>query len=244
MPSNTGNYLDDYVEAYDDTFPYALDNRLILNWYPNRILRKRRGGSLLELGIGHGYSSSVFTPHFSRHTIVEGSQDIIDSFQQRHPNSTIDIVHAFFEDYTPETTYDVIVMGFVLEHVEDPAAVVSRYARFLADGGSLYITVPNAMALHRRIGRAAGLLPDYFDLSDADRALGHRRTFSLETLRSLIENNGLHVAYTEGLLLKPFTTVQVQSLNLSEDIYQAMLHVGIEYPELSVALMVEARTTP
>lgn len=244
MPTNTGNYLDNYLEAYDDTFPYALDNRLILNWYPNRILRKRAGGSLLELGIGHGYSSAVFTPHFSRHTIIEGSKEIIDSFQQRHPSSSIEIAHAFFEDFTPDATYDVIVMGFVLEHVEDPAAVVSRYAHFLADGGSFYITVPNAMALHRRIGHAAGLLADYFSLSDADKALGHRRTFSLETLRSLVENNGLHVTYTEGLLLKPFTTMQVQSLNLSEDIYQALLSVGIEYPELSVALMVEAKAAP
>jgi 2-polyprenyl-3-methyl-5-hydroxy-6-metoxy-1,4-benzoquinol methylase len=239
MAINNSNYLDDHKEAYQDSFPYALDNRLILNWYPKRIINRCSGGKLLELGVGHGYSSLVLSPHFEKHTIVEGSKEIITAFLQNKQEGSVEIVHAFFEEYVADSLYDVIVMGFILEHVEDPGLVLKRFAQFLSPEGKIYITVPNAYALNRRLGHLAGLLDDCFAMSASDLALGHRRTFSTDTLRALVEKQGLRVEYMEGLLLKPITTAQIQELKMSEEVMQAMLQVGIEYPELSVAILAE-----
>lgn len=44
----------------------------------------------------------------------------------------------------PYDEYDLIVMSHVLEHVQDPAAVISRLGELLAPGGSFYIEVPDA----------------------------------------------------------------------------------------------------
>ena len=236
-----GNYLDNLKDAYQPSFSYALDNRLILQWYPKRILKRCRGGSLLELGVGHGYSSLALSPYFARHTIVEGSKEIISAFRQNKEACNIEIVHAFFEDYVAPEPYDAIVMGFVLEHVEDPGLILSRFAKFLVPGGQMYVAVPNAHALNRRLGHLAGMLKDCFALSAADLALGHRRTFTVETLRALVQQQGLRVEHMEGLLLKPITTAQIQTLNMPEEILQAMLQVGIDYPELSVGLLAEVR---
>jgi 2-polyprenyl-3-methyl-5-hydroxy-6-metoxy-1,4-benzoquinol methylase len=239
MKMNDRNYLDKLKDAYQASFPYALDNRLILQWYPKRILNRCKGGKLLELGVGHGYSSLILTPHFDQHTIVEGSMEIISAFRQNEEARNIEIVHAFFEDYVAKAPYDVIIMGFVLEHVEDPGFILMRFAEFLAPGGKIYITVPNAHALNRRLGHIAGLLKNCFTLSTADLALGHRRTFTVETLCTLVVQQGLQVEHMEGLLLKPITTAQIQTLNMSEEILQAMLQVGIDYPELSVGILAE-----
>lgn len=233
------NYLDNLKDAYQASFPYALDNRLILNWYPTRIINRCKGGKLLELGVGHGFSSLMLTPHFRMHTIVEGSQQIISAFRLNQEASGIKIVHSFFEEYVADEKFDVIVMGFVLEHVEDPGLILLKFKDFLAPDGKIYITVPNAHALNRRLGHLAGLLKDCFALSAADHDLGHRRTFTVESLCALAEQQGLIVRYMEGLLLKPITTAQIQALNLPEEVLQAMLEIGIGYPELSVGILAE-----
>lgn len=233
------SYLDDFSGAYDDTSPYELDNRLILNWYPQRVLRLVSGGSLLELGVGHGYSSLALTPHFSRHVIVEGSQQLAARFCQRRGTAHIEVVNDLFETFETQERFDLVVMGFVLEHVEKPEQILRQYKRFLSPDGVVIAVAPNCRALNRRIGHEAGLLPEFETLSEADLALGHRRLFTVESLHTLAESCGYDVARTEGILLKPITTEQMLRLDLSDDVLQAMLKVGVEYPELCVAIMVE-----
>lgn len=234
------DYLDTFKDAYDNTFPYALDNRLIMNWYPERIIRYASGGSLLELGVGHGYCSLRLTKHFKRHVIVEGAKDIIEKFRQNPGVAHIEIVHTFFEMYDTSEKFDVIVMGFVMEHVDDPCFILKKFRRCLKPGGAIFITVPNAHALNKRIGLEAGILKDYNALSASDLALGHKRLFTVDSLRSLIEGAGLTIKLMEGLFLKPITTEQIKRLGLSEDILQAMMRVGTEYPELCVGILAGA----
>ena len=238
---NQNNYLDELIHTYDDTFQYELDNRLILNWYPRRILLHAKGNHLLELGVGHGYCSLVLSNHFKRHVIVEGSREIITKFKSKRGAERIEIVHSYFEEYVTEEKFDVILMGFVMEHVSDPHLILQRFRRYLNTDGSIFITVPNAHALNKRFGYEAGMLKTYDSLSEADLALGHRRLFTVDSLRSLVEEEDLIVQRMEGLFLKPITTDQILRLGLSEEILQAMLQVGIDYPELCVGILIEAK---
>jgi SAM-dependent methyltransferase len=233
--------LDRYSEAYRPEFAYALDNDLILQWYPHRVIDKMKGGSLLELGVGHGYSTRIFRDHFDRHVVIDGSPKIIERFRSENPDLALDLIEGFFEEFETDETFDVICMGFVLEHVDDPEFLVRRYARFLKPGGSLFVTVPNAESMHRRIGIAAGLMADLFALGEGDRLLGHQQLFSVATLTDLMKRCGYEVVATEGLFFKPFTTGQIQRLELSDSILQGMMKVGIPYPELCCALMTHAR---
>jgi 2-polyprenyl-3-methyl-5-hydroxy-6-metoxy-1,4-benzoquinol methylase len=45
-------------------------------------------------------------------------------------------------EFHPERRYDFITMGEVLEHLEDPIALLRRVRELLADGGHAYITTP------------------------------------------------------------------------------------------------------
>ena len=230
--------IDQDSTAYDRD--YVLDNRLTLHWYPKRVVALARTGSLLELGLGHGYSTEHFAKAFQRYVVVEGSQEMIDRFRQRFPSDHVDIVHRYFEDFETNERFDAIGMGFVLEHVDDPAAIIRRYARCLAPGGSIYIAVPNAESLHRRFGHAAGLLSDINALNSADLRFGHKRYFTLKSLIKMVQDEGLEVRKVEGILLKPITTQQMLDLNLSEPILQAMLKVGVDYPELCNSVLIQA----
>ncbi len=231
--------LNQELGAYDRH--HLLDNRVSLNWYPKRVSSMATTGSMLELGLGHGYSSRHFAEAFKRYIVVDGSQEMIDRFRNHYSVENIDIVHAFFEDFETEEKFDAIGMGFVLEHVDDPALVLKRYAKFLAPGGAIFIAVPNAESLHRRLGYEAGMLPDMQTLSRADLDFGHKRYFNLASLRELVESVGLEVQQTEGLFLKPITTQQMEDLSLSEPVLQALLKVGVDYPELSNSILLKAR---
>lgn len=233
--------LNSYLPAYQDEFLYALDNRLILNWYPDRVMLIAKGDSLLELGVGHGYSTSRFSKHFKRHVVIDGSPEIIQQFQSNFPDCNASIVESYFETFETSERFDVIVMGFILEHVDDPEFILSRYKKFLKPNGAIYLTVPNAEALNKRLGHEAGLLPSLFQLGEGDKALGHQRLFSVQTLKDLIQKCGYRCDQLEGIFLKPITTKQIQTLELSEAILQGMMTVGVDYPELCVALFMEIR---
>ena len=83
------------------------------------------------------------------------------------------------------------------------------------------------------------MLPDMTTLSKSDLEFGHQRYFTLETLKFLVQSCGLTVVKTEGLLLKPITTRQMVDLHLDDRILQAMLKVGVDYPELCNAILMQ-----
>lgn len=236
------NRLDNYLSAYGEGFGYAFDNNIILNWYPERIMRLcSNSDRLLELGIGHGYTTARFSNYFKDHVVVDGSRSVIEKFSQQYPDCRATIVQSYFEDFAPDKQFDVIVLGFVLEHVADPIAILQKYKKHLAPEGRCFIAVPNGESLHRRIGHSAGLLNNMMSLGPGDLELGHKRLYSVESLSQELRESGYSVVKKEGIFLKPFTTAQLQSLHLDARIIEAMCNVGVAYPELCSALLFEAK---
>ena len=234
------NPLDSHVAAYQGDNLYDFDNEILLTWYPKRILHHvGLAHSLLELGLGHGYTTHIFSRRFARHVVLEGSPAVIDNFQVKHPDCQAEIIETWFENYDTDERFDVIVMGFILEHVDDPLLILSHYRRFLSPGGKIFLAVPNAEVLNRRLGHLAGLLNDMTTLSENDVLLGHKRFYTAATLRAEIASAGCRVDRLEGIYLKPFTTSQIDSLQLNRKFIDALCTIGIDYPELSCGLLAE-----
>ena len=127
------------------------------------------------------------------------------------------------------------------QHVECPIEVLKKYRNYLDSDGKIYIAVPNAEALNRRLGNIAGLLPDINMLSDFDISSGHKRFYTVESLIAEANQSGFDIVTMEGIYLKPFTTEQIISLNLDEKIIDAMCKIGIQYPELCLGLLAELK---
>jgi SAM-dependent methyltransferase len=231
--------LDSMKDAYDEH--YVLDNKLMLEWYPGRVVKMATGASMLELGLGHGYSTDYFARNFTPYRVVEGSPEMIDRFRSRFKSDGVEIVQGYFENYDTSDRFDNIGMGFILEHVDDPGLILRRYRSFLRPGGSVFVAVPNSESLHRRFGHAAGLLDNLEHLSKADLGFGHKRYFSLASLTRLAEESGYEVVKAEGIFLKPITTGQITALDLSPAVLRGMLEVGVDYPELSNGLLIQAQ---
>lgn len=236
------NILDTHIRAYEGNNLYDFDNSILLNWYPRRVVELAPGmTSLLELGLGHGYSTPLFSRAVERHVVLEGSPAVISRFRETSPECGAEIVETYFETFESRERFETIVMGFVLEHVDEPAAILARYRQFLAPNGKLFVAVPNMEAMNRRLGHLAGLLPDLHALSENDVLLGHKRYYSVESLKAELRTAGYEIERVEGIYLKPVTTRQLISLNLSVDIIEALCKLGLEYPELSCGILAQAK---
>ena len=132
-------------------------------------------------------------------------------------------------------------MGFVLEHVDNPDFVLEHYKKFLKPNGIMYVAVPNAKSLNRRLGLELGIIKDIYDLNANDKALGHKRQFCRDNWRELLMRHGYVITYEEGIYLKPLPLGFLKTLPDFKANLEAMLRVGIEYPDLCVALLMEVK---
>lgn len=244
-----GNTLDSHIEAYDQRFPHYEENRIVHVAYGQRIaqtIQKQQLRLALSLGIGHTEVTrcildQLVSGPLQRYVVVDGSPAIIEAFRRSLGSVPpgLELLEGFFETFEYPAQFDVIEAGFVLEHVDDPELVLRRLREFLAPSGRLFLAVPNARSLHRLLGSHAGFLDDVYVLSDADRALGHKRYFDLRTLTDLAQQCGYRIVKTGGLLLKPFTTHQMNSLALPPAVWQALMAVAEDYPEISNSMYME-----
>lgn len=233
--------LDRHAAAYEGDSVYDFDNRLLMDWYARRVCQLAGGArSLLELGLGHGITTAAFSRHFARHVVVDGSPAVIERFRRSNPDCRAEIVESWFERFETDERFDVIVCGFVLEHVDDPVQLLAHMRGLLAPGGRLFVTVPNAEVLNRRLGHLAGMLDDLQELSAHDHLLGHQRYYTARSLREDIARAGCELQRLEGIYLKPLATRQMQALNLDPRILEALCQVAVDYPELSCGLLAEA----
>jgi ubiquinone/menaquinone biosynthesis C-methylase UbiE len=101
--------------------------------------------SYLEIGGGHGLYANKAMQSFkncSRFCMLDISPTSIEIARQFINNPKMQFVVSDIFDYDNTQKYDFITMGEVLEHVEDPVALLKRVASFLNPGGTLFITTP------------------------------------------------------------------------------------------------------
>lgn len=234
------NQLDAHLEAYQGKFIYEFDNKIQMNWYPKRIIDFTDSkNSVLELGLGHGISTNLFSDYFEKYRVIDASPAVIENFKTAFPNCDAEIVEAYFEDFRSDEQYDIIILGFIMEHVEDPDIILESYKKYLKKGGRMFISVPNAEVMNRRLGNFAGDLPDMQLLSEHDLICGHKRYYTVKTLTDQITRHGYTISRTEGIYLKPLSTSQMISLELEDKYINALCELGIDYPELCCGILVE-----
>lgn len=140
----------------------------------------RRELSLLDIGCGTGWTSSIYAAHGFRVTGLEPSAPRATVAREKYGLRVID---DYLENLTLEETFDVIVFRHVIEHFADPASLVRSARRLLAPGGCMLVVVPNINCLGRYLfdTRWAWILP------------WHCNFFTPKSLRVFLRRSGFEV---------------------------------------------------
>jgi 2-polyprenyl-3-methyl-5-hydroxy-6-metoxy-1,4-benzoquinol methylase len=223
---------------YSDLYESETDFDNVLLAHEFRILRDRiTGPVVLEMGCGGGTTTQMLSRLFPDLHVVDGSRRCLQLASARVPSS-VQFHCSAFETFSPSVRYDSIVMTHILEHVDNAVEILRCARRWLKNGGTLHIIVPNANSLHRRIGVAMGLLPTVDSLNERDASLGHLRVYTMEKLNRDLVNANLKVLHQEGILLKILNNAQMEKLD--PKLVEALFALSHELPDYCADLYVHA----
>jgi 2-polyprenyl-3-methyl-5-hydroxy-6-metoxy-1,4-benzoquinol methylase len=203
--------------------------------------RYLRGDSVLEMGPAEGVMTELLATTGKSLTLVEGSDSFCHSLKKRFPVARV--VPSLFEEFTPDRTFDNIILGQVLEHVEDPVAVLRRAAAWLSPVGRMLAAVPNSRSLHRQAAVIMGMLPAENALNEFDVHHGHRRVFDPESFRQCFRDAGLSIDVFGGYWLKPLSNRQIEA-TWTPQMVDAFMHLGERYPDVAAEIYVIASRRP
>lgn len=208
-----------------------------VEWSGRIFMRYLRGESVLEVGPGSGVFTSALARRPGTVEVLDGCSAVCDVVRSRFPG--IVVHHSLIETFRPAVKYDAVVIGHVLEHVEDPRTVLERVAQWLRPGGMVLASVPNARSIHRQAAVLMRLLGDEHDFSESDRALGHRRVFAPDSFRSLFLEAGYRIEASGGYWLKPLSNAQLEG-SWTDEMIDAFMELGERYPDIAAELFVVA----
>lgn len=109
--------------------------------------------SILDIGPGHGFFSYLVKkefPDYKKIDIVDISETSLKMTKKiiGFDGEKINYTNKDIFDYDDSNKYDFIVLGEVLEHLDEPKQILIKLSKLLNPGGLLWITTPtNSPAL-------------------------------------------------------------------------------------------------
>ena len=129
---------------------------------------------VLEIGCYTGYMLKYLADHGWK---PEGIEPNRQSANRARELFGFPVFEGMVENFTTDDPYELIVMGSVLEHVNNPFKILSAVHTLLKDGGYLFIRVPDVFELN------LDTIADVFSIE-------HPHMFSAITLRRILSRVG------------------------------------------------------
>jgi len=140
-----------------------------------------------------------------------------------------------FEQSNYSDRWGTITSFNVLEHVKDEWTFLERCYESLEKGGRLIVTVPNARALHKRIGDFMGVSRPY-KLTYADFEKGHVRVYDARILEEALKYMGFRIVVVKGIFLKSLPS-DLMMRHYSRELFDALYSAGRELSDYCSSVM-------
>lgn len=232
------NYDEELKDVTERKYAYNFDLDVMHPYMLQAFTPFIKEGTALELGCFQGAFTSRIATIFNKITCVEASAEAIHIAKERlaeFPN--VDFVFSTFEAANLPQKYDNIFLTHVLEHIDDRVGLLKKIrAEWLSENGLLFVACPNANAPSRQIAVKMGLIESNSAVTAAERAHGHRITYSLDTLETDIRCSGLNIVHKSGIFFKALANFQwdrlLETNIISKDYLDGCYSLGQQYPEL------------
>ena len=239
------DYNNEIQDTSDHKYAYDFDFDVMHPFIIRTFEPFFRKGNCLELGSFKGNFTKRLLPFFDDITCVEAS---LEAIQQSRilMEDRVTHIHALFENVNLPIQYDNIILTHVLEHLDDPVAILKRINNeWLSDEGRLFLVCPNANAPSRQIAVKMGLISHNSAVTSAEAAHGHRITYSFDTLERDARMGGLKIIHRSGIFFKALANFQWDKLLKTDIISREYLNgcyeLGQQYPDLCASIFLLCR---
>lgn len=243
--ANDRDYNKEFKDTEDHKYAYDFDFDVIHPFMLQSFKPFFKDGNLLELGSYKGDFTKRLTRIFNDITCVEASSEAIQIAKGKFENN-IKFVNSLFETAKLPHKYNNIILTHVLEHLDDPVAVLKRINNeWLSNNGRFFLVCPNANAPSRQIAVKMGLISHNSAITPSEKEHGHKITYTLDTLERDAKLAGLKVVYRSGIFFKALANFQwdrlLQTDIISKEYLEGCFELGQQYPDLcsSIFLMCE-----
>lgn len=200
--------------------------------------RHIKGKKILEMGPAEGVMTDLLVKEYENITVVEGSKKFCEDLKKRYPVQ-LDVHHSLFETFEPKQKFDAIILGHVIEHVDNPDEVIAKAKKWLNKGGIIFAAVPNAQSIHRQAAAVMGILPTETSLNELDIHHGHKQIFTPIAFRNVFLDAGMKIDTYGGYWLKPVSNGQIQE-SWTPEMLHAFMVIGERYPDIAGEIYVVA----
>jgi SAM-dependent methyltransferase len=160
----------------------ALEGARNYNTWIASLVAPHLGDDPLEIGSGTGTFASLWLDGgLPRLTVSETDSAMVERLEKRFSDDARVTVRELDLLSAPSGQHSSVVAINVLEHIEDDVAGLTAAARLTQPGGAVVVFVPAFQ----------------FAMSRFDRALGHYRRYTKDSLRRALADAGLQVKELE-----------------------------------------------
>ncbi len=158
--------------------------------------------SVLEVGCSTGYFTKAMVARGCNVVGLEIDPNAAKEAEQWAERVVVgDIDDEDIWGYVKDESFDVVVLGDVLEHLRDPLASLRHAVRKLKPSGFVVTSLPNIAHGDIRMSLLLGRF-QYRDVGLLDRT--HIHFFTLDSMRELMKEAGLIVADTKRVVVPLF----------------------------------------
>jgi len=135
---------------------------------------------ILDVGCGSGDNAALIRSRFPRCEVdgITHSQAEAELARVHLRDCWVFDIEGQVPDSVRTRSYDVLIFSHVLEHLREPAAIVSAFTRLLRTNGTLLIAVPNILSWRMRANFLSG---DFTYTETGTLDVTHLRFFTYHT---------------------------------------------------------------
>ena len=193
----------------------------------------------LEIGCSDGQMTEMLSMRLNSLVVVEATDHFLREVRSRNLQN-VTSHHSMIENFSTNERFDRIFATWILTHLVDAQLVLRRARSLLAEGGLLFVTVPNVRVLSRQLALHMGLVEDLYALTENDKNHGHVRAYDRQRLNRELELAGFECIDQGGLMLKVLADYQMDELYtagiLGDKHIEGMYQLGRAYPDLTSAI--------
>jgi 2-polyprenyl-3-methyl-5-hydroxy-6-metoxy-1,4-benzoquinol methylase len=158
--------------------------------------------SLLEVGCSTGYITKILVERGCDVVGVELDPEAAKAAEQWAERVVVgNIDDGEVWNYVKDESFDVVLLGDVLEHLRDPLNALRQAVRKLKPSGFVVTSIPNVAHGDVRLSLLQGRFR-YTEVGLLDRT--HIKFFTLDTARELLTQAGLLVVDTKRVIVPLF----------------------------------------